>query len=47
MRAEERSHVSQRVGVTMLEWIVMINVYVAMITLVIWFFLFAGSPLPH
>jgi len=47
MRAEEKGHVSQRVGITMLERIVMINVYLAVIALVIWFFLFAGSPLPR
>jgi hypothetical protein len=47
MRAESEGHVSQRVGITMLERIVMVNVYIAVITLVIWFFLFAGSPLPR
>jgi hypothetical protein len=31
----------------MLERIVMVNVYIAVITLVIWFFLSAGSPLPR
>jgi len=47
MRAESEGHVSQRVGITMLERIVMINVYIAVITLVIWFFVFARSPLPR
>jgi hypothetical protein len=47
MRAESEGHVSQRVGITMLERIVMVNVYIAVIILVIWFFLFAGSPLPR
>jgi hypothetical protein len=47
MRAEAEGHISQRVGITMLERIVMVNVYIAVITLVIWFFLFAGSPLPR
>jgi hypothetical protein len=47
MRAESEGHVSQRVGITMLERIVMVNVYIAVITLVIWFFLSAGSPLPR
>jgi hypothetical protein len=47
MRAEAEGHVSQRVGITLLERIVMINVYIAVITLVIWFIFFAGSPLPH
>jgi len=47
MRAEAEGHVSQRVGITLLERIVMINVYIAVITLLAWFFVFAGSPLPH
>jgi hypothetical protein len=47
MRAEAEGHVSQRVGITALERIVMINVYVAVITLLIWFFFLAGSPLLH
>jgi hypothetical protein len=47
MRAEAEGQVSQRVGITSLERIVMINVYVAVITLVIWFIFFAGSPLPR
>jgi hypothetical protein len=47
MRAEAEGHVSQRVGITMLERIVMINVYIAVITLLIWFIFFAGSPLPR
>jgi hypothetical protein len=47
MRAEAEGHISQRVGITMLEKIVMINVYIAVITLLVWFFLFAGSPLPR
>jgi hypothetical protein len=47
MRAEAEGHVSQRVGITMLERIVMINVYIAVITLMIWFIFFAGSPLPR
>jgi hypothetical protein len=33
-------------GITMLERIVMVSVYCAVIALVIWFFLFAKSPLP-
>ena len=47
MRAESEGHVSQRVGTTILEWIVMINVYIAVTALLIWFIFFAGSPLPH
>ena len=46
MRGESESHVSQRVGTTALELIVMINVYIAVIALAIWYVLFAGSPLP-
>ena len=45
MRAEAEGHISQRAGITALERIVMINVYVAVITLLIWFFFLAGSPL--
>jgi uncharacterized membrane protein (DUF485 family) len=45
MRAEAEGHVSQRVGITPLETIVMINVYVAMISLTVWMVLFAGVPL--
>jgi hypothetical protein len=45
MRAEEEGHVSQRVGITPLERIVMINVYVAVIALATWWVFFAGPPL--
>lgn len=45
MRAEAEGHVSQRVGITVLERIVMINVYIAFITLAIWYIFFAGPPL--
>jgi uncharacterized membrane protein (DUF485 family) len=46
MRAEDEGHVSQRVGITTLEQIVMANVYIACIALIAWFAFFAGSPLP-
>jgi hypothetical protein len=46
MRGESESHVSQRVGTTALELIVIINVYIAVIALAIWYVFFAGSPLP-
>jgi hypothetical protein len=46
MRGESEGHVSQRVGTTMLELIVMVNVYIAVIALAIWYVFFAGSPLP-
>jgi len=44
MRAEAEGHVSHRVGITLLERIVMINVYIAVIGLMVWWFLFAGAP---
>ena len=46
MRAEGEDSASQRVGVTALERIVMINVYIAVITLVVWYVAFAGAPAP-
>ncbi len=47
MRAEAEAHISSRVGVTLLERIVMISVYLAVITLLVWFVFFAGSSLPN
>jgi hypothetical protein len=47
MRAEAEGHVSARVGITLLERIVMTSVYLAVITLLIWFFFFAGSSMPN
>jgi hypothetical protein len=46
MRAEAEGHISQRVGITLLERIVMINVYVAVIGLIVWWAVFAGAPSP-
>jgi uncharacterized membrane protein (DUF485 family) len=46
MRAEHEGFVSQRVGITPLERIVMLNVYVAVLVLVIWYVFFAGAPSP-
>jgi hypothetical protein len=46
MRAEAEGHISQRVGITLLERVVMINVYLAVITLVVWYVFFAGAPSP-
>jgi hypothetical protein len=46
MRAESERHVSQRVGITALERIVMLNVYVAVISLVLWYVLYAAPPAP-
>ncbi len=45
-RGESEDHVSQRVGTTVLELIVMVNVYIAVIALAVWYVFFAGSPLP-
>jgi hypothetical protein len=47
MRAEAEGHISQRVGITALERVVMYNVYVAVIALAVWFVFFAGPPLLH
>jgi hypothetical protein len=46
MRAESERHVSQRAGVTALERIVMVNVYVAVATLVVWYVFYAAPPAP-
>jgi hypothetical protein len=40
------AHVSRRVGITSLEGIVVINVYVAVATLMTWYLLFAPHPAP-
>jgi hypothetical protein len=45
MRAEAEGHVSQRVGVTPLERIVMINVYLAVTVLAVWWAFLAGPPM--
>ncbi len=46
MRAEAEGHVSQRVGITLLERIVMANVYIAVIAFAVWYVFFAGPPSP-
>ncbi len=46
MRAEDEGYVSQRVGITMLERIVMVNVYVAVTALAVWWAFFSGAPSP-
>jgi hypothetical protein len=46
MRAEADAQISHRVGVTALERIVMINVYIAVIALLVWYAFFAGAPSP-
>jgi hypothetical protein len=42
-----REELDQKLGITVLERIVMATVWVAVIALLVWFFAFAGSPLPH
>jgi hypothetical protein len=42
MRAEAEGHVSQRVGVTLLERIVVANVYIVVIGFTVWLVFFAG-----
>jgi hypothetical protein len=44
MRAESETHVSQRHGISALERIVMVNVYVAVTTLAVWYVFFAAPP---
>ena len=46
MRAEAEGHVSARVGVTALERVVMASVYLAVLTLLVWFAFFSGPPFP-
>lgn len=47
MRAESERYVSQRVGITALERVVMYNVYIAVLALAVWFVFFSGPPLLH
>ena len=42
-----RTEVHRQVGITVLEWIVMASVCLAVLAFVVWFFVFAGSPLPR
>src|ERR1039458_3622852 len=46
MLAEAEGHISSRVGITALERIVVLSVYIAVITLLIWLVFFAGSMVP-
>jgi hypothetical protein len=46
MRAEAEGDISSRVGITALERVVIISVYVAVITLLVWLVFFAGSMVP-
>ena len=47
MRDEAEGHVSQSVGITLLERIVVVNVYLAVIALAVWYVFFAGPPFLH
>ena len=47
MRAEGEQNITARVGVTALERIVTMIVYVAIIALLLWFIFFAGPPFPR
>jgi hypothetical protein len=47
MRGESEGHISQRVGITALERVVMYNVYIAVLALAAWFVFFAGPPFLH
>jgi hypothetical protein len=47
MRAEAEQNIDARVGVTALERIVTMIVYVAIIALLLWFIFFAGPPFLH
>jgi hypothetical protein len=44
MRAEPEGHVSQRMGITTLEQIIMVNVWLAVIALAVWWVFFSGPP---
>jgi hypothetical protein len=45
-RPEAEGQISRRAGITSLDGIVVINVYVAVITLVVWYLFFAPHPAP-
>jgi formate hydrogenlyase subunit 3/multisubunit Na+/H+ antiporter MnhD subunit len=47
MNAEAESQVHKRVGITPIEQVVMLNVYVVVILLAVWYVFFAGPPLLH
>jgi hypothetical protein len=46
MSAEAEEHVSARVGITALERTVVASVYLAALTLLVWFAFFSGPPFP-
>ncbi len=47
MRDEAEGHLNRRVGITALEIVVMLNVYVAFTALMVWYVFFAGTPFQH
>jgi hypothetical protein len=47
MRAEGQDEIDFGRGVTILERITVITVWIAVVAFLVWFFAFAGSPLPH
>jgi hypothetical protein len=46
MRAEDQEFLRAKQGTTAVEWIIMASTVVAILCLEVWFFFFAGSPLP-
>jgi hypothetical protein len=46
MRDEQKDVARARLGTTPVEWIVTASTIVAVLGLEVWFFFFAGSPLP-
>ena len=46
MRDEQKDLARARLGTTPVEWIVTASTLVAVLALEVWFFFFAGSPLP-
>lgn len=46
MRGESQEHISDRAGTTLLERIIVTNVYVAVIALLLWYATIAGAPSP-
>lgn len=47
MSTQEEETLGRRYGISAIERIVMASVCVAVIVFIVWFFLLAGSPLPH
>jgi hypothetical protein len=47
MSTQEEESAGRRYGLSAIERVVIASVYVAVLAFVVWFFLLAGSPLPH